>query len=200
LPDAKFRKYDYNVDVTDDCDMPKLQANMFQCTKTVTSINYASQSAATPTFGTFNFTVASVADFSTLAAAFDQYRVDCLELIFTPHLTDSTSTQPQGYLYTVLDLDDSTPFTATSQAQDYSSCITTRLVRPVRRCWKPRIAFATYAGAFTGFANVSESWIDCASTTVQHYGLKYALDQGAAAFLQVFDLTVRVRLSFRNVR
>jgi len=62
----------------------------------------------------------------------------------------------------------------------------------------PHVAVASYSGTFTSFTNEVAPWIDIASPSVQHYGLKTACTPTTA----VVQYTARARLSvsFRNVR
>jgi hypothetical protein len=63
------------------------------------------------------------------------------------------------------------------------------------------MAVATYAGSFGGFGNVKAGWVDTASTSVQFYGVKYAVDTGpTGAGTQTFDMTIRSSISFRSSR
>jgi hypothetical protein len=144
----------------------------------------------------------SCTDFSSLAAVFDQYRINMIEIRLTPHAPNAfiTSTQPVGQLYTVLDYDDATALASGAAAVAYSDCIVSPPYANQRRCFRPRVALAAYSGAFTSYANVASPWIDASSSTVNHYGVKTWIDPGAAGALAVYDLVVRTHFEFRSTR
>lgn len=171
--------------------------------KSTTSLASIVQSSSVGSFLQINFTFAnSDPDSASYAAVFDQYRIVAAEVLLTPRITQANqvSPYPAGYLYTVLDYDDSAALTSVQAAQNYSSCIVTPVTEPVRRCIKPRIAMAAYSGAFTSFANVADQWIDAASTGVIHYGIKCAMDVGTASALVTYDLEQTVVFQFRSQR
>jgi len=59
---------------------------------------------------------------------------------------------------------------------------------------------AAYNGAFAGYANLGAQWIDAASTTVQHYGVKTYVPGGAAGQTQLasWDVFVEYFIQFRK--
>jgi len=188
---------------SDKLKLPKRVSTVFTTTKM-----YAVESVLTtttvPAYYTPSFTLALLdPDYSSLAAVFDQYRVEIIEIILTPRITEATSnvTQPGGYLYSCIDYDDQTSLGSISAIQAYANAIATRIVVPHRRCWRPRMAVATYAGSFGGFGNVPSGWVDTASTAVQFYGVKFACDTNpTGAGNNTWDMMIRSRISFRSSR
>lgn len=64
--------------------------------------------------------------------------------------------------------------------------------------FKPRIAVATYSGvAFDGYANM-KGWIDTASTTVEHYGIRYAwqFGNGSPAITPQVTMYIKARYTY----
>lgn len=177
---------------------------------TIQSANVAgplSQSNAVANVYTPSFTVGNfVANLSDFTSVFDQYKIDCIEIILKPRANISAFGSPaaysqmQGALYSVLDYDDATPLGSIGAALNYDNCIQTEVYQPNRRCFKPRNAMAVYAGTFTGFGNIPDTWIDAASTGVAHYGAKYICDAGTTAFLQTWDVQIRMKIRWRAVR
>lgn len=114
---------------------------------------------------------------SSFSAIFDQYCIPAVVATFRTSETVSTSLTGNAAMpriYTVLDHDDANTITV-AQAKEYNSCQEQRTTESVTRILYPRVAVATYAGAFTGFGN-QRMWIDCGSDTVQHYGFKIAAE------------------------
>jgi hypothetical protein len=116
------------------------------------------------------------ASFETL---FDQYCIVAVRATIrtVESVAALANNQNQPRIYSVIDHDDANAITV-AQAKEYSSCIEQRTTESVTRLLYPRMAVASYAGAFTGFAN-QRSWIDCASNSVQHYGIKISAEVDA---------------------
>lgn len=164
-----------------------------------------SQQATTPRFGSFAVQLSFLDNVTSFTTLFDQYRFDWCECIFRPMYTAqplsalSSIIVPQ--LYTIIDYDDPTPLSTLSGMREYQNLQMSELETVVRR-FKPHAAMAAYTGSFSGYGNVESPWIDCTSSTVQHYGIKWAIDAGdtGQTALQTWSVTMRVGLSFRNVR
>jgi len=202
--DTSLVSWDPNKIMTDKMTIPRKVSTVFSTTKMYAVESVLTTSATVPAYYTPSFTLALLdPDYSSLAAVFDQYKVEVIEIILTPRITQATSnvTQPGGFLYSCIDYDDQTSLGSIAAIQAYANVIATRMVVPHRRCWKPRMAVATYAGSFGGFGNVSAGWVDTASTSVQFYGVKFACDTGpTSAGLNTWDMQIRSRISFRSSR
>jgi hypothetical protein len=137
---------------------------------------------------------------SSLANVFDQYMIDEIEYILMPRLLtqDGSSLSNAGLVASVIDYDDANSLTTFAQALDYTNCIVGAGIQAHYRCFKPHVAIATYSGAFTSYGNVANQWLDCSSSTVQHYGIKIAAEPTSSAL--IYDEIVRYHISFRNVR
>jgi len=160
---------------------------------------HATSSTTVPTFTASSFTVGSLDQIASLTAVFDQYRVDEVELWLTPRCSSITAQgATPGLFSSVIDYDDANLLTTINQALDYDNVLTTSGITGHYRRFKPHVATAAYSGAFTSFANETSPWIDAASTGVAHYGLKTAW--GITTSATVYDMIVRMHLSWRNVR
>jgi len=151
-------------------------------------------------FGTVNFILNLIDQYTTFTALFDQYRIRMVETCFRPRATQAltTSASNPGTLCTVVDNDDSNALTTFAQAQDYENAITGTGLQSQTRTQVPHAAMAAYSGAFSSFANVASPWIDCTSPGVVHYGIKTAWTQTDVAY--TIDITNRYWFEFRNVR
>jgi hypothetical protein len=135
---------------------------------------------------------------------FDQYRLMAIRFSITPQnnaiglVTNSTTVLSS--LYCVIDYDDSTALTTSAQAQGYNNCILLSPGESLMRTFKPHMALAAYAGAFTNYANFEPQWIDSVSTGVQHYGVKVLVTQGMAGqtLLQSWDVIVEYCWELKN--
>jgi hypothetical protein len=160
--------------------------------------------AATPTtnyYNSYNFTLAS----TTVTSGFwDQYRIDAIRFSIVPQnnaiglVTNSTTSLTP--LYCVIDYDDNTNLGSINAALAYSNCITLNPGESCERLFKPRMAVSAYASSFGSFANMGNMWIDSASTSVQHYGIKVVVPGVAAAqtLLQSWDVIVEYYFTFRK--
>lgn len=176
----------------------------FQAHETTVYVSYvvsafATASATLPVFTTHNFVLTTITSSADLVNMYDQYCVKELEVSFYPRNNAvDVPANNAGIFATVIDYDDSTNLTSIGLAASYQ----TAMIRPgyesQRRTFAPRIAVGAYAGAFTSFAN-QVSWIDSASTGVQHYGIKTVWTACSSASY-VMDLVGRVKLGLRGVR
>jgi len=164
----------------------------------VESSAFLTSSTTLPTFANQVVNLSFFDKVSSYTNIFDQYRIVMLELTLLPGSGTVVSGGNSGMLSTVIDYDDGTNLTTVAQALDYATCLTTDGVTRHKRTYHPHTAEAAYSGAFTSFANRSNSWIDCASNSVQYYGLKTAWS--ATTSIYVYDIIVRAWIQFRNTR
>jgi len=158
-------------------------------------------SNAAAVFGVKFFTTADITQFSSFAAVFDQYRFDEVEVWLSPSYNNATVSAQQlgtsAQIYSVVDYDDANTITQNGALQ-YSNVMASSINDGHYRRFKPHTAVAVYSGTFTGFKNVPAGWTDCASTTVQHYGMKFLMDAVPTAVQTALSLMTRVHISFRN--
>jgi len=154
-----------------------------------------STSTIASTFGASSFTLGQFNGTAQYTGLFDQYRFDEFELWMEPQSAYLSSTNV-GVLTSAVDVDDANvPGTIEAVEDHQNSLATTGSCGHYHR-WKPHMAVALYSGVFTSFGNDDADWIDSASNTVQHYGIKYA--STATTAIQAYNLSVRARVSFRN--
>jgi len=164
--------------------------------------------------GAIKFQLNQLTQASSFTSLFDQYRfkkvvIDFIPLndqsmIYASSTSGSEIAMPQmGYLTTAIDYDDAGTPTLQSDLLQYQTCkvnsITTRFSRTIY----PRMAVAAYGSSvFTSFMNAGPQWIDAASTTVEHYGLKWYLNNGTStvAAFPMYKVVCKYYLEFRTVR
>jgi hypothetical protein len=151
-----------------------------------------------------NYTTGDISQFTSFSAIFDQYMISEIEAWLVPRNPTGSSgsaTINRGLLYSVVDYDDSSALSTNAAFQQYENCVMGPSVNGHYRRFKPHVATGAYAGTFTGFANTSDQWIDCGSTTVQHYGTKWLVSASDVAGDEVvYDHLYRIHISFRNLR
>jgi hypothetical protein len=146
------------------------------------------------TYSNFYISMAALDGYAAYLALFDQYRIDEVEVWIEP--TNVTNVPGFSRLASCVDYDDANVPTSMGQVEDHQDSQLT-----IGGCghyyrFKPHIAQAAYAGAFTSFANRPSTWIDSASTGVQHYGVKIAAANTATAV--AYSLIFKVLVSFRQ--
>jgi hypothetical protein len=151
-----------------------------------------------PTGGAFYFDYNSINDSGSLTGVFDQYRIGMVEITFIPDATVSQlGTVAPPLFATCVDKDDSAAITLV-QIGDYPGAKVTLGVHPHTHTFVPAAALAAYSGTFTSYSMVEAPWIDVASPSVQHYGVKYAFS--AATSVVAYEVRVRIMLHLKQVR
>jgi len=167
--------------------MFQVNANWFQTSTTV------------PTFTYVNFNLGQVHQSANFASMFDRYRILEAEVWIIPQTSADISLR-QGEFYSVLDYDDSTLLTNVGSALDYPTCVGTPQSYGHYRKLRPRAAYALQTSATSNYnGNIVSPWCDTVDPLVNHFGIKIAATVSQTA-VQTFDLQIRLRLEFKNVR
>jgi hypothetical protein len=138
-----------------------------------------------------------IANYANYGAVFDQYKIEKVEFWTMPRISDNSSVSVNyGLIASVIDYDDSSTLSSIANATAYDSCLISPCFDGHFRSYCPRIAIANFAGAASpGYSNES-SWIDCGSSTVQHYGLKFITTVCSNAVN--IDAMIRLTIAFRS--
>lgn len=166
------------------------------------------------TYGTLAFNLNDLPQAATFTSLFDQYMITKIVVKFVPQINQivfqenvpsqviPSDNKPIPYLYTVVDYDDDTNLSSINAALEYDNVKYCQATRPHKRILVPHVASAGYAGTFTGFLNEKRKWIDAASTTVRHYGVKYILSNSSANLgtMDMYKMLVTYYFKFRAVR
>lgn len=181
-------------------------------TSTVTYIGSTAANVLNDSCFAMYFTLNDCIQASTFTALYDQYRIDKVQVIIgrtNNQQSAGNSTQnltfPSQQLWYVVDHDDATVLTSLTDIMQYQGAQCKNIMDngEVKITFKPRIAVAAYAaGVFTSFSNQSAGWIDAASPTVQHFGLKLVIPCPINVTFAEMNFTVRTKLwlSFKSVR
>lgn len=156
-------------------------------------------STTVPTFYGAYFTLANqIAQYASFGSVFDQYRIMEVEVWIRPVSGTSGSVDTNGANYvTAIDYDDANTPTQVVNVQAYENAITAPLTNGQYRKFRPHIAIAAYNGSFSGYQNQKSGWIDIASNSVQHYGMKVACEVTSIAYKMFIQY--RVWVQFRNI-
>jgi len=134
----------------------------------------------------------SVTEFTSL---FDSYRITQMQVQFIP------VSNPGSALYTVLD-DDSNVLVSLTPVLEYDTLHISQTGQLQTRVLTPRVALAAFGSSvFTSFAQRSYVWLDAASPTVPHYGVKwYYPSIPGLPTAPAYTIIVSCVLQFRNPR
>jgi len=136
-----------------------------------TLASMASSSVA-PVSAGYSFSFSTLPLQNALSGVFDEYCIVQVTVRIMPSLTTNTTSSALPILQSVIDHDDANSLSSLTSAQEYGSLLETNGVVGHTRVIRPRVAVAAYSGSlFSAFAN-QRTYIDAASGTVPHYGLK----------------------------
>ena len=171
-------------------------AQIYRAHLTLVNNSIFTTSTVSPAFGSNSFALSDFVNSTQYTGCFDQYRLEEFEVWIEPNVSQSTAIANVGTITTAVDVDDvSTPTTFSSVAGKQNSLQSSALDGQYHR-WIPHVAEALYSGAFTSYGNIGPVWIDCASPSVAHYGLKYAA--GVTSVAISYQITVKAKMSFRQ--
>jgi hypothetical protein len=144
-----------------------------------------------------SFTINQMPQAATWLSAFDQYKIEFLELWITT--TSSVSLQPDASRwYSVIDYDDDGTSITEAQIQQYGNVTDCNRSENVYRKFRPHIALSVNATGGAALArNAPSDWIDSAANSVKHFGLKLFMQVNVNAL--TLNLRGRYHVAFRNV-
>jgi len=141
------------------------------------------------------FVLSQFARYSQYLTVFDQYCFDEIEVWIEPNISQGVPVTA-AILATAIDLDDANaPSTLDEVAAKQQSLVGEGLQGRYHR-WVPHVSLAAFSGAFTSYTSSEAMWLDSASPSVQHYGLKLA--STASGNPITYSLSARATVSFRS--
>lgn len=129
-----------------------------------------------------NFQLALLPSYMEFTTLYDMYKINFVRMKFIFDKNESTTNATTASnlipnIGIVKDYDDSSSLASINDYLQYQSFRVQRFDKPVIIALKPRMAMAAYGGAaFTSYTSMGNQWIDCDSSTVQHYGVKWYTD------------------------
>lgn len=178
-------------------------SNSFITNRTVlTDATLASTAGVTSV--AYYWTLDQLPGYTEYTSLFDQYRIKKVDVLI--QTKNPIGSGPFGYspvrIMGTPDFDDSTPASTESDIQQYQNLQVWRPNTDKKFTIIPRIAKAAYSGAFTSYSNDPAGWLDVASPSVRHYGLKVLItaDTGSGDDTCRFNVISRVYLEFKSQR
>lgn len=155
--------------------------------------------ASTDGLYAFPFALSDLSEVSSFTSIYDQYRLDRIDfhvIAVTQPSVNSTSATPYAFLAVITDYDDSSALATFALHLNYSNVAVLGPGQGHERSFRPRLSMATSSG---GDANTT-SWIDCATTSVPHFGIKVGVKTSTSTNVSSWYAFARYHISFRNVR
>lgn len=161
------------------------------------TINYV---LGTNNGGSFSFTFSNLANATTYAAIFDQYRILFAEIDFYPAISLNTPNVGGAFppLYTAIDYDGAvSPLVA--DIIQYGNKQVTPLGVFVQRTLYPKFLLTVTAGSVAEALGERDMWLDMANLAVPYFGLLWAVGPGPASNVG-WTTTVRLVFQCKNTR
>lgn len=181
--------------------------------------SYVQQNASTATSWAFGFCLTDLANVSTYASLFDQYRFVKVQVNLRPVLTSqstalvtysnvtpgTTPTTPQGAVYTCVDYDDYVA-SSVSAIKEYDNCKIQLCNAPgvISRNILPRcVGAAMTTSSYTPIGYTQQpkgTWLDISNTAIPYFGFKVGIDVGTTSYLQSWLVDMVYWVQFKRVR
>lgn len=146
------------------------------------------------------FKLSDLPNYTEFTSLFDEYKISCIVLKFTPLYPTNLSATDYGQIYTMIDKDDNATLSVV-QAQQYQNIKVRGGLKGKTIVIRPKIKGLIYnnSGVTTGQSSLINEWIDVAYPDVTHYCLKNVWTQTPVVTLyQRVEATYY--LKFKNVR
>lgn len=155
-----------------------------------------------------NFRLADCPNAAEFTALFDMYKIHHVTVHFLPRFTEGLIGSATGVapntcrIWSVLDYDSAAAPADAITMQQYSTCKLQNFWRPSKRTVYPRIndIIHTTGGGTTTGTPIASPWVDCATTTVEHYGMTVGCAEGTTGALQQWQFEAEYYLLFKNSR
>jgi hypothetical protein len=150
--------------------------------------------------GGVTFALSQIPNYTNLTNLYDDYQIEKVEIAFFLRLNQSVAEGlPRLSVYP--DFDDATSPPTIGNVFNHprvTQHIFTEAHPEYKICIEPRVSIPAYQGAFTGYTVApAKVWVDCANAGVQHYGLKYGIEN-LTNTSQYIDVYVKYFIGMRN--
>lgn len=194
----KYPKKNYKATVPRQIDS-KYQVHLIKRTKQLDRID---SNTGADKLGAYSFRLQDLVNYTEFTSLFDQYRINAIKIKFIPQVqqiySDPTVQKNSGIFYHAVDYDEANVPASVDDLLQYENLRVENPLSVFTLYFKPHVANALYAGAFTAYGN-TQQWIDSNSPDVQHYGHKYCWTQTVAADLNLIPVAT-FYLAFRKVK
>jgi len=149
----------------------------------------------------FSFALSDVTDYSRLTALYDQYRISRIIIHMVPmtSVPFPASIFSTSDLFVAVDFDDANSPASASALLAYDTVRHVSAGRAFNSSFTPHLALAAYNGAFTGYTSTAPTWLDCASASIQHYGVKVGATQSTSTNLTGWRFWAEYEIAFRKI-
>jgi hypothetical protein len=168
--------------------------------KFVQTLDYGTiltSSSSSDVFYAQSFNIGGLANISSIASLFDQYKIAGVEVWITPTYLDYVGGNPNSVYYSVVDYDDSIVPTAINNLIQFQNCIEVSSTTGTYRRWVPHIAANVGGTTSAAGINLPAKWIDVALQSIPHFGIKVAVK--ASNVTTYLNMRVRYTILVRNV-
>ena len=163
--------------------MPKVATGTFLVKKTAVFSDITQPLLGTNVSnGAYSWTLAQFPEYASYVAVYDMYRIVKIKMTFVPcnegakqvSVTAPAFIPEAPPMLTCIDYNDNNPLTTEYDILTYDNAQIHPWGKPFSRVIFPAVSAQYYiSGGSTGYGAKKKQWIDTASTSVQHYGLKY---------------------------
>lgn len=154
--------------------------------------------SAQQVYGTFQFKLSDLPNFTEITTLFQLYRINCVVMKFMPGYSDVAAGQVTRLpvMHMANDFNTIAPWTSPNEAFQYQGLKSIRTDKPFS--WKifPKAIIDAYTGGVSGASILPKARQWCSTATggenVLHYGVKYYLDSPALST----NTTIKIYCTF----
>lgn len=155
-------------------------------------------------FAVDTYALSQLPSYTEFTALYDQYRIKKILVTWYPSSDGDTSSYvgvtnaPMFHAYR--DYDDSSAPTTLADMMQRQGVFTRKFNKPISMTIAPR-TLATVSGVSGAGVGSRTQWLDCADSSLTHYGIKWAISANPAA-TNTFYYNIRYKffLEFKEVR
>lgn len=148
----------------------------------------------------FYFQLSALPNASAYTGLFDEFRIVRVECALQWGFTQNPETAAEPAVWaSCVDLDNAASPGSLNAVEAKPDAIVSTLTVPHYHAFAPRLALATYNGAFTAYSDPDTNlWVDTANAGVQYYGVKVFVGPTAVNSLPLFGF-VKYFVEFRGI-
>lgn len=165
-------------------------------------IGNLTSSNAAAVLGAMSFTKTSAGDSSSMSAVFDQYRITKIKVFIisnnTPQAPGASTAIAQ--VYTAIDYDDAVAPSTVTEVLNYDNSMIHVAGANATRTFRPKVIGYVYGGGSTAGEVKESPWLDCATSSIEHFGLKYCVTQGTSTNQLSWSLWAQLFIEYKNAR
>lgn len=173
----------------------------------VSNLGTVTSTATGDTLQVLKFNFDDIPGYSDLAAVFDQYKLDKVDLRFVPNGTNAAlvgggASQIRSVLYTVFDPNDAVAPGTLNELIQYQNCTMTPYCDELKRTVYPRLSVNSSDEEGTITLSPAGTWCSTSQKDVDWYGLKIgaSANGNSAGTTQVWVVHAVLYFSFKNIK